>query len=135
MENILKNIDIKELMIQMKEKRETKLQLETDFYNSDIFKQMVQSLKDKKARVDNESFAYFPENVRKDAGWENISESHIHLFFETISNKEVGTEFIEDLSVDEEIPFHNYSFKKNGLFVDVMDGQGRIIFVKTSKDD
>lgn len=97
------------------------------FEQSEVFVAMVAALTSNPndVSIDSEDVSYFPDKVREAAGWPDASNDDLRTFFEILGNSD-GSE-PGSLSEDDDCSFDNESFRKHGLRVFRMSGQGTFI--------
>lgn len=104
---------------------------EEQFSQSETFQKMVAALVNnpQPVGIDNEELAYFLEEVKTEIGWDFVTEADCDLFFSLMADP--SSEHIEpgSYSEDPSCPFQNCSFRKHGLNVFTMYGQGVTIQV------
>lgn len=127
----LTKADFSEMVQKMNEKSAIQTNLNRQFSETKVFKNMVSTLISSKSQFEEEEFAYFPEKVRARLGWEKFTDSEIKSFVSAMIDVNVGDlQYI--LSADEEEEdTDSLEFNKNGLFVGVFYGQGRMVIIRS----
>lgn len=100
------------------------------FVQSQTFKNMVQSMTSThELRVlDNETFAYFPDETKQRLGWENYCNEDIEQFMDVMYHADgLDKSFRKH---DDACIFENERFEFQGLFVFVMWGQGMALTIR-----
>lgn len=99
------------------------------FEESEVFTAMVAALTSNpmSVSIDSETAAYFPEQVREEAGWPDASIDDIRAFFSVLGNSSGASVDDGSHSEDDDCSFDNESFRNHGLTVFRMSGQGTFI--------
>lgn len=124
---ILKNIDREKSMNEFMEARKLREEKKELFWNSELCETMAQDMVKANQGFDEETFSYFPDKVKAQFGWENISNEDIQQFINVMADSTIGVPSNTEPETDEECMFDNSNFVKRGIDVFVMYGQGRAV--------
>jgi hypothetical protein len=127
---ILKNTDREKSMNEFMEARKLREEKKELFWNSELCETMIQDMIKVNQGFDEETFSYFPEKVKAQFGWGNISNDDIQQFINVMADSTIGVTKGSQPEVDEEdddCMFDNSNFIKRGIDVFVMYGQGRAV--------
>lgn len=106
------------------------------FLKSDTFEKMVSAFRAKPEgfSITSEEISYFPDRVKKEAGWAFAADDDLQKFQDVLTD-EFGDYVLKDTdSSDEDIDFDNKSYKTTfGISVFMMFGQGT--FIQLTRDN
>jgi hypothetical protein len=126
----LASINSEEFITQIREDREKEIAVKTAFFNSPLCERMVQDIIDKDYSLDNEGFAYFPERVREQLGWQDISDEDVNLFISVMSEDKL---FPVDVPTQTDEDYVEIDIVRRGLSITVLYGQGCAIIIRKAK--
>lgn len=124
---ILKNIDMDKFAREFMEARKLAEEKKEFFWNSALCESMIQDMIKVNQGFDEETFSYFPDKVKAQFGWENISNDDIQQFINVMADSTIGVSPNTEPETDDDCMFDNSNFVKRGIDVFVMYGQGRAV--------
>ena len=124
---ILKNIDMDKFAKEFMEERKLAEEKKELFWNSELCEAMIQDMIKVNQGFDEETFSYFPDKIKAQFGWENISNDDIQQFINVMADSSIGVPPTTPPEVDDDCMFDNSNFVKRGINVFVMYGQGRAV--------
>lgn len=128
---ILKTIDVENFALEYEQEQAQKRKDREIFWNGSLCKKMIADMINFNQKFDSETFAYHPEKVKSQYGWENIANENIDLFMNVMCDSTIGV--LENQTKDKDCMFDNRNFVKSGIHVFIMSGQGTFIRLSPSK--
>lgn len=126
--NEFENFNIEQFVAQVnKDRKEREI-----FWNSELCLKMINDFIKTNKSLNDEFFLYFPEEVKQTYNWNEVSNEDIRKFIDVMADNYIGLNKNEELKIDKNCPFENYSFTKKGVTVFIMHGQGTSITLKPS---
>lgn len=111
---------------QVGEMARARARAERAFAASETFQRMLAAVHalPRPVQLMKESFAFYPERAKAEAGWSFASDAEVDLFFAAMSDLHGAAVEPGSYRSDESNMFPNYSLRQHGLQVTVMTGQG-----------
>ncbi len=119
LKKVLASIDCQKVLDRLNEDIKRK----KEFIESNLFKKMCSDIIQANETISNENFMYETEIPTKTKlHWLDLKDDQIEQFFSAMC-------YINDVDfdIDEDCPFDNYIYTRNGLQVTLMYGQGTLI--------
>lgn len=130
----IKNMDMDKFTKKFAQKMQKDMEEKEIFWNSSLCQIMIDDIKRVNQGFNTERFAYFPEQIKLEFGWEYISDDDINHFINVMADSQIGIDEKSEKKVDEDCIFDNYSFIKKGILISVMHGQGTAISLSPETD-
>lgn len=127
----MKNKEKNDLVVAYVERLKEKENKERLFRASALFLKMVSDIFDSNYILDEEYWSYNKDKVKKELGWEDISNEDIKMFFECMSKMDGN--YDRPPYSDTSKKFNNVTLYKNRLKVFMMFGQGTSITISKNE--
>jgi hypothetical protein len=99
-------------------------------YGSETFEKMVNDIIKNNFILNHVDFLNTPNKIKNILDWHHINDEKIQKFFDILSNKDyIKYPIDKETKINEECPWENYTYYRNGLEIFIMFGYGSFISI------